>query len=49
VDCDFRSLHLADDGVGRVQLSVESPAVKRRLYMCSSRVIFGECDSVRIL
>jgi hypothetical protein len=41
---------LADDGgVEQVQLRVESPAVKRRFYMCCSTVIFGVCDSVRLL
>jgi hypothetical protein len=44
------SWQLADDGgVERVQWRVESPAAKRRLYMCCSTVIFGVCDSVRLL
>jgi hypothetical protein len=42
-------LAVADDGVERVQLRVESQAVKRRLYMCCSTVVFGVCDSVRLL
>jgi hypothetical protein len=33
----------------RVQLRVEIPAVKRRLYVCCSTMIFGVCDSVRLL
>jgi hypothetical protein len=46
----LRVPQMADDGgVERVQLRVESPAVKRRLYMCCSTVIFGVCDSVRLL
>jgi hypothetical protein len=44
------SWHLADDGgMERVQLRVESPAVKRSLYVYCSTVIFGMCDSVRLL
>jgi hypothetical protein len=43
---------LADDGgVERVQLRVESPAVKRRLYMCCSAAIFRLCsysETVRV-
>jgi hypothetical protein len=33
-----------DGGVERVQLRVESPAVKRKLYVCCDTVIFGVCD-----
>jgi hypothetical protein len=41
LDLDFRGWQLADDGrVERVQLTVESPAVKRRLYMCRCIPIF---------
>jgi hypothetical protein len=45
------ALELASDdgGVERVQLRVESPAVKRGLYVCCSTVIFGVCDSVGLL
>jgi hypothetical protein len=32
---------LADDGVERVHLKVERPAVKKSLYVCCSTVIFG--------
>jgi hypothetical protein len=33
---------LADDGgIGRVQFRVESPAVKRRFYVCYSTTILG--------
>jgi hypothetical protein len=39
----------AGDGVERVHLRLGSPAVKRRLYMCCSTVIFGVCDSVGLL
>jgi hypothetical protein len=47
---EFRSWQLADDGgVKRVQLSVESPAVKRSDYMGCSTVMFGVCDSMRLL
>jgi hypothetical protein len=36
---------LADDGVvERVQLRVQGLAVKRRLYVCCSTVIFGVCS-----
>jgi hypothetical protein len=39
-----------DDGrVERIQLRVENPAVKRRLYVCCSGVIFGLCDVVTLL
>jgi hypothetical protein len=44
------SWQLADDGgIESVQLRVESPAVKRSLYVCCSTVIIGVCDSVRLL
>jgi hypothetical protein len=33
----------------RAQLRVESPDVKRRIYICSSTVIFGVCDLERLL
>jgi hypothetical protein len=50
LDWEFQSRWLADDGgVEIVQLRVESPAVKRSLYVCCSTVIFGVCDSVRPL
>jgi hypothetical protein len=49
LDWEFRSWQLADDGgIGRFQLRVESPAVKRNHYVCCSRVIFWVCDSVRL-
>jgi hypothetical protein len=36
---------MADDGgVERVQLTGESPAVKKSLYVCCSTVIFGVCS-----
>jgi hypothetical protein len=38
-----------DAGIERVQLGVESPAVKRSFYVCFSTVIFGVCESVRLL
>jgi hypothetical protein len=46
---------IESSGVGSWQMmedrasSVESPAVKRTLYMCCSTVIFVVCDSVRLL
>jgi hypothetical protein len=41
---------LADDGrVEKVRFRVESPTVKRRLYVCCSTAIIGVCDSVRLL
>jgi hypothetical protein len=43
------SWQFAGDGAERVQLGVESHAVKRRLCMCCSAVIFGMCGSVRLV
>jgi hypothetical protein len=41
---------VADDGgVERVELRVESPAVKRSVYVCYRSGIFGVCDSLRLL
>jgi hypothetical protein len=39
----------ASELLSAVQLRVESPAEKRRIYVCRSTVIFGVCDSLRSL
>jgi hypothetical protein len=39
----------ASELLSEVQLRVQSPAVKRRLYECYSTVIFGVCYSMRLL
>jgi hypothetical protein len=40
---------MIEKGWQGVQLRVESPAVKRRLYVCCSTVIFGETVIVPVL
>jgi hypothetical protein len=47
LELEFKELQLADDeGVQGVQLRVQSPAVKRKLYMCCSTAIFGVRNTV---